>query len=321
MTEPSQPAADRRLFLRTCASGAAAAVLSGCTEPSGREGSGVDAGKATPVAKEGQAMVARDASARMPVVFVGHGSPMNAIEDNAWSRAFAALGRALPKPKAVLAISAHWCTRGSFVTADSMPKTIHDFGGFPQALYEVEYPAQGSPSLCARVRQLLQEREAKESREWGLDHGTWSVTKHMWPDASVPIVQLSIDERMSAAQMLEVGRALRDLRGEGVLVLASGNVTHNLRDAFSRMESGDLAVPAWAKGFDDAVVAALNQRDDERLCGMLATAEGKRAHPHPDHWWPLLHAAGAAMRDDERSYPIEGFDLGSLSMRAVLFGA
>ncbi len=265
-------------------------------------------------------MVARDASARMPVVFVGHGSPMNAIEDNAWSRAFAALGRALPKPKAVLAISAHWCTRGSFVTGDTMPKTIHDFGGFPQALYEVEYPAQGSPSLCARVRQLLQEREAKESREWGLDHGTWSVTKHMWPDASVPIVQLSIDERMSAVQMLEVGRAMRDLRGEGVLVLASGNVTHNLRDAFSRMESGDLAVPAWAKGFDDAVVAAINQRDDERLCGMLATAEGKRAHPHPDHWWPLLHAAGAAMRDDERSYPIEGFDLGSLSMRAVLFG-
>lgn len=319
MHEPLNASPDRRHFLRTFASGAAAAALASCTEPAGKQGK--DAANAAGTAQQPDAQrTPRDPSARMPVVFVGHGSPMNAIEDNVWSRAFESLGKALPRPKAVLAISAHWCTRGTFVTVDTMPKTIHDFGGFPKELYEVQYPAPGSPSLCARVRQLLAEREPQDSRDWGLDHGTWSVTKHLWPDASVPIVQLSIDDRMSPVQMLAVGRSLRDLRDEGVMVLGSGNVTHNLRDAFSRMESGDLAVPAWAKTFDDAVVGALTQRDDERLAGLLATKEGKQAHPYPDHWWPVLYAAGAATKDDERSYPIEGFDLGSLSMRAVRFG-
>jgi 4,5-DOPA dioxygenase extradiol len=320
MTHSDSLGADRRQFLRSCASGAAAVALAACAEPDGKRDNDSASAAGSLTKPEGQPSL-RDPSARMPVVFVGHGSPMNAIEDNEWSRAFTALGKALPRPKAVLAISAHWCARGSFVTADAMPKTIHDFGGFPKALYEVQYPATGSSSLCARVRQLLVDREAEDSLEWGLDHGTWSVTRHLWPDASVPIVQLSIDERMTPVQMLAVGRSLRDLRAEGVLVLASGNVTHNLRDAFSRMESRDFAAPAWAKAFDDAVVAALDQRDDEMLAGLLATAEGKQAHPHPDHWWPLLHAAGAAMEDDARAYPISGFDLGSLSMRAVRFGA
>ena len=255
----------------------------------------------------------------MPVAFVGHGSPMNAIEDNAWSRGFRDLGSRLPRPSAVLVISAHWYTRGTAVTANERPPTIHDFGGFPEPLYEMQYPAKGDPDLADRVVNLVGPGLASTSLDWGLDHGTWSVLHHMWRQADVPVVQLSIDGRASASRHVEIGRAIAPLRDEDVLILGSGNIVHNLGDAFGRMRSGDVSTPAWAAEFDDAVVGGLEARDTAALARLIGSPEGRKAHPTPEHYLPLLYAAGAA-GDDPVSFPITGFDLGSLSMRAVIFG-
>ncbi|MGE3174550.1 MAG: 4,5-DOPA dioxygenase extradiol [Planctomycetota bacterium] len=262
------------------------------------------------------------AAERMPVLFVGHGSPMNAIEDNAWSRAFRDLARGLPQPRAILAVSAHWFVDGTWLTGDARPRTIHDFGGFPDALYEIEYPAPGHRDLAARVQQLLAQRApaAGLREDWGLDHGTWSVLVHMYPDARVPVVQLSIDRRLDAAQHFELARSLLQLRADGVLVLGSGNVTHNLRDAFTRMQRRDDTTPDWARRFDADVAVALQQRDRDRLVSLWPGDLGRQAHPSPDHWWPLLYAAAASDHRDAVTFPIDGFDLGSLSMRAVRFG-
>lgn len=257
---------------------------------------------------------------RMPVLFVGHGSPMNAIEDNAWSCGFRTLGGALPTPKAILAVSAHWYTGGTLLTNNEQPPTIHDFGGFPRQLREVQYPARGSADLAGRVVDLLAERKAKRSDEWGLDHGTWSVLVHLRPEADVPVVQLSLNRRLSMSEHLEVGRALRPLREQGVLILASGNVTHNLGHAFQSMETGDQTRPEWAVTFDREVEAALDQHDFARLPALIATDAGRLSHPWPDHFLPLLYAAGAADDNDRVSYPVSGWDLGSLSMRSVQFG-
>src|SRR5262245_50896045 len=180
----------------------------------------------------------RPASARQPVLFLGHGSPMNALEDNRWSRAFRALGRELARPRAILSVSAHWYLEGSFVTIQDEPPTLHDFGGFPQALYDVQYPAPGAPELARRVRALAGAAAVGESDAWGLDHGTWSVLCHMIPRADVPVVQLSLDARMEPVEHLRLARALAPLAAEGVLVLGSGNIVHNLRDAFGRMRAG-----------------------------------------------------------------------------------
>ncbi|MCA9608729.1 MAG: 4,5-DOPA dioxygenase extradiol [Myxococcales bacterium] len=257
---------------------------------------------------------------RMPVLFVGHGSPMNAIEDNPWSRGFAALRELVPRPTAVLAISAHWFVDGTWLTAEPHPQTIHDFGGFPRALFEVEYPAPGRAALATRVRDLLRERGADLRTDWGLDHGTWSVLCRMYPDADVPVVQLSLDRRLSPRAHLELARDLAALRDEGVLVLGSGNVTHNLRDAFRRMQTGDHETPDWARRFDGELTRALEQHDDAAIVAMSATDDGRLAHPTPDHWLPLIYALGATDERDAVSYPIEGFDIGSLSMRAVRWG-
>ena len=183
----------------------------------------------------------RTASGRMPVLFVGHGSPMNAIEDNRWSRGFRSLGALLPRPRAIMSVSAHWYVEGTFTTASAHPETIHDFGGFPEALYRIQYPAPGDPALALRAASLAGAGRATTTEGWGLDHGTWSVLLHLWPAADVPVVQLSIDGRLPPDRHLAIGRALAPLRDEGVLILGSGNVTHNLRQAFSAMRSGDLA--------------------------------------------------------------------------------
>jgi 4,5-DOPA dioxygenase extradiol len=257
--------------------------------------------------------------ARMPVLFVGHGSPMNAIEDNEWSRGFSALASFVPAPLAILAVSAHWYVRGTFTTGDESPQTIHDFGGFPAPLYEVQYPAPGSPSLSRRVSALLGER-ASVSLEWGLDHGTWSVLRHLRPTADVPVVQLSLDVRLAPEEHVALGRALTPLREEGVLVMGSGNITHNLSDAFSRLDRGDLTTPGWATRFDRDVAVALQSHDVEFLAQAPETEAGRLSHPTPDHYLPLLYAAGAADARDPVRFPITGFDLGSLSMRAVQFG-
>ena len=253
----------------------------------------------------------------MPVLFVGHGSPMNAIEENRWSEGFRELARLLPEPKAILSVSAHWFVAGSFVTADEHPKTIHDFGGVPQELYQVQYPAPGSVELAERVSKLS---GARQSADWGLDHGTWSVLHRLRPGADLPVVQLSIDGRLPPAAHLELGKALAPLRDEGVLIFGSGNITHNLRHAFNAYHRGDATTPSWASGFDAQVADALVQHDGAALSRFVTTSEGKLSHPSPDHYYPLLYAAGAARDEDEVRFPVEGFDMGSLSMRSVILG-
>lgn len=258
---------------------------------------------------------------RMPVLFVGHGSPMNAIEDTPWSRGFAALRELAPRPTAVVAISAHWYTDGTFVTANERPRTIHDFSGFPRALYEIDYPAPGKVDLARELRGILGDERVALSSDWGLDHGTWSVLRWMYPDADVPVVQLSIDRRLDVAAHHELGRSLADLREEGVLIVGSGNAVHNLRDAFGRMQEGSTETPDWARRYDEAVGEVLKQRDTQALLSLWPDSrDGRKAHPTPDHWLPLVYAQAAADERDAVHFPIEGFDLGSISMRSVAFG-
>ncbi len=257
---------------------------------------------------------------RMPVLFVGHGSPMNAIEENRWSRGFRDLAALLPRPKAVLAISAHWYVAGTFTTGNVRPGTLHDFGGFPEPLHRIRYPAPGSPELARRAVKRIGEGRASVRDDWGLDHGTWSVLLHVWPEADVPVVQLSIDGRLSPPEHLAIGRALAPLRDEGVLLLGSGNVTHNLGHAFTAWRTGDSATPAWASDFDERVARAFEAHDDGILLRALETDEGRSAHPTPDHYLPLLYVAGAARPEDAVRFPVTGFDMGSLSMRSILLG-
>ncbi len=252
----------------------------------------------------------------MPVLFVGHGSPMNALEDNVFSRGHAALARLVPRPRAILAVSAHWEADGTFTTLDDPPATIHDFGGFPPALYSMTYVAPGDPALARRAAALAS-GSATEGR--GLDHGTWAVLHRMYPEADVAVVQLALDVRATAGEHAAMGRALAPLRDEGVLILASGNLTHDLRDAVGRMRSGDTSTPDWAAGFDTETAHALEARDEAWLLGALETPDGRRAHPTSEHWLPILYAFGASDAADAVTFPMTGFDLGSLSMRSVLF--
>lgn len=260
------------------------------------------------------------ASTRMPVLFIGHGSPMNAIEDNTWSRGFRALGGLLPQPKAILAISAHWFVPGTFLTGNERPKTIHDFGGFPDELFRMQYPAPGNIALANRVVQLLGPERAALRDDWGLDHGTWSVLHYLRPAADVPVVQLSLDARMRPSAHVDLARSLVPLRDEGVLILGSGNATHNLRYAMSSYQRGDLSTPEWASRFDADVERASLQHDATYLAKAIETDAGRLSHPTLDHYLPMLYALGASTPTDQVQFPITGFDLGSLSMRSVLLG-
>lgn len=258
---------------------------------------------------------------RMPVIFAGHGSPMNAIQDNRWSRGFASLRDEVPQPNAILAVSAHWFVDGTWLTGNANPPTIHDFSGFPPALYEIDYPAPGKNNLARRVRQLIGEERAELNSDWGLDHGTWSVLRWMYPEADVPVIQLSIDRRLDPRGHFELARSLAELRDEGVLILASGNIVHNLRDAFARMRTGSVETPDWAQRFDETVTNILHQRDTNALLSVWPdTPDGQRAHPTPDHWLPLIYAYAATDDGDQARFPNDGFDWGSLSMRNVVLG-
>jgi 4,5-DOPA dioxygenase extradiol len=256
---------------------------------------------------------------RLPVLFVGHGSPMNAIEDNVWSRALRALGAQLPRPRAILSVSAHWFVPGSFVGADERPETIHDFSGFPPTLYAVQYPAPGDVGLARRVAELLGPARVAPSTDWGLDHGTWSVLVHLHPAADVPVVQLSIHDRLPPLEHLALGRALAPLRDEGVLVMGSGNLVHNLGHALRSSARGDFSTPAWASAFDAEAASAVEAHDHGFLARALESGTGRMAHPTPDHYLPLLYAAGAAGDSGPVRFPVTGFDLGSLSMRSIWF--
>jgi 4,5-DOPA dioxygenase extradiol len=257
---------------------------------------------------------------RMPILFIGHGSPMNAIEDNTWSRGFRALGALLPRPKAILSVSAHWYRPGTFLTGNAQPETIHDFGGFPDQLFQMQYPAPGDSALANRVVRLLGAERAGVRDDWGLDHGTWSVLHHLRPAADVPVVQLSLDTQLPPMAHVDLARALAPLRDEGVLIMGSGNATHNLRYAMTSSARGDVSTPEWAAGFDAEVEKAASQHDAAYLARAIESEAGRMSHPTLDHFLPLLYALGAATPSDQVSFPVAGFDLGSLSMRSVLYG-
>lgn len=254
-------------------------------------------------------------SARMPAIFIGHGSPMNALEDNATTRAWRNLGATIEKPKAILAISAHWTTRGTQVTAMDAPRTIHDFGGFPQALFDMQYPAPGDPLLAARVRDVLAPLEVGFDQDWGLDHGTWSVLCRMFPDARVPVVQLSIDTAQPPSHHIDLGRRLSVLRDEGVLLLATGNVVHNLR--MMRWNSNE-AYP-WAQRFNDRVRNCVLQADLEQLAGYAEWGDDAALSvPTPEHFLPLFYIVGSRREDDTVTIPVDGIEHASISMLSVV---
>ncbi|ARU92897.1 4,5-DOPA-extradiol-dioxygenase [Tatumella citrea] len=255
---------------------------------------------------------------RMPVLFLGHGSPMNVLEDNRYTQCWQALGQQLPRPKAILAISAHWYTHGTAVTAMDKPRTIHDFGGFPQALFDTLYNAPGSPELAEQVANLLSPVPVIMDHNWGLDHGSWGVLIKMYPDASIPVVQLSIDGTQPAEYHFALGQKLAALRSQGVMIVASGNVVHNLRKA--RWGGGDEAYP-WAVSFNDYVRENLQWQGNPAqhpLVNFMQHDGAALSNPSVEHYLPLLYVLGAASPEDKISVPIDGIEMGSLSMLSVL---
>jgi len=257
---------------------------------------------------------------RFPAIFFGHGNPMNAIEDNAYSRAWSEIGRTLPKPKAILCVSAHWYLPGTLVTAVERPRTIHDFGGFPRPLYEVQYPAPGDLALCRRVQELT---GAQLDDQWGLDHGTWSVLVHVFPNADVPVVQLSIDETQPAEAHYETGRKLAALRDEEILVIGSGNLVHNLHTFSWGRHPGQLSTQTepfdWAVRFEKNARDWMLSHDHAPLIDYEELGrDAMLSAPTPDHYLPLLYILGASTPDDRVSFPVEGVDGGSVSMLSVV---
>jgi 4,5-DOPA dioxygenase extradiol len=252
---------------------------------------------------------------KMPILFVGHGSPMNAIEENAFTKSLRELKNKLPRPEAIGVISAHWVTRGSQVMGAPWPRTIHDFYGFPKPLYEVEYPAPGAPETAKR---LAMEQHLAVDHKWGLDHGAWSVLHHLYPEADVPVFQMSLDHARTFAEHVALGRELKKERERGVLILGSGNVVHNLHRINWDMPHD--AYP-WAEEFDARVKKAIDDRDVEALATPEKWGEGLlgAAHPTLEHYVPLLYCMGAMEQGDSISYPHEGIEFGTISMRMVLF--
>ena len=259
-------------------------------------------------------------SRRLPAGFFGHGSPMNALMDNAYSRAWAAIGRILPRPKAVLAVSAHWYIPEVAVTAMHQPRTIHDFGGFPKELYAFQYPAPGDTGLANRVSELLAPLPVRHDVEWGLDHGTWSVLCHVYPAADVPVAQLSIDGSQPPRVHYELGKKLAPLRDEGVLVIGSGNIVHNLHAyAWGRQ----VAEPYdWTTRFENKVRELLLAGDHRPVIDYEKLGrDAMLSVPTPEHYLPLLYVIALQGKGDQISFPVEGIDGGSISMLSVQVGS
>jgi 4,5-DOPA dioxygenase extradiol len=253
----------------------------------------------------------------MPVLFVGHGSPMNAVEDNEFSHEWRHLGKDLPRPSAILSISAHWYSNETMVTAMDRPRTIHDFYGFPKELFAVEYPAPGSKALSDRVRRLITTARVVADTQWGLDHGTWSVLRRMYPRADVPVVQLSLDGSKPAAFHFKIGAELKRLREEGVLIVGSGNIVHNLSEADWK---SDLAYP-WAEEFDRTVKEHILDRDFEPLVEYESLGEkARRSIPTNEHYLPMLYVLGASVEHENIGFFNEKVTLGSVGMRGFVIG-
>lgn len=254
---------------------------------------------------------------RMPVVFFGHGSPTNVLEDNVSTRAWAKITANIVRPRAILSVSAHWCTRGIAVTGMANPKTIHDFGrGLPAPLFDCQYPAPGDPQLAKRVRDLLSPLPVALDHDWGLDHGTWAVLTKAYPDADIPVVQLSMDMTKPTDWHYKTGQALRQLRSEGVLIIGSGNVVHNL----PRMEWSETAKPYdWATRFNDLVMDCIIKDQPEKLFDTdVLGQDAALSIPTTDHYWPLFYVLGARHDDDKVTIDPSHIQYKSLSMMSFV---
>ena len=257
---------------------------------------------------------------KMPLLFIGHGNPMNALANNDFTKHLATLGQTLPTPKKIIMVSAHWMTKGVQLQASEKPKMIHDFYGFPQALYDINYPAPGDPALAESVKKNLSAYDAHLDHDWGFDHGGWSVLHHMHPKADIPVVQLSLNQNfMNLRDHYSLARELNKLRSEGVLVIGSGNIVHNLRQ-LSRSENPPVV--DWALEFDELIKKSIVEHNLEQLFAEDSAQHSlwKMAHPSIEHYLPLLYILGAADPDEKIIFPYEAFELGSLSMRSVLIG-
>jgi 4,5-DOPA dioxygenase extradiol len=258
---------------------------------------------------------------KQPVLFIGHGSPMNAIEDNAFSQTWAKMGNEIPKPTAVVVISAHWLTNGTHVTAMENPKTIHDFGGFPQALFDVQYPAKGNPELAKTTADLITSTNVIQDHDWGLDHGTWSVVKHMYPNADIPVLQLSIDYNKPPQYHFDLAKQLQSLRNKGVLIIGSGNMVHNLRMvAWDKLQESEYGFD-WAIEMNALFKEKIGNHDFEPLIQYeKLNAAAMLAIPTPDHYYPLLYTLGIQDSQDEISFFNDKAVGGSLTMTSVKWG-
>lgn len=253
---------------------------------------------------------------KMPVLFVGHGSPMNALEDNEFSRAWKQAGHEVPTPRAIICVSAHWVTRGTLVTAMDKPRTIYDMYGFPPEMYEIRYDAPGSPDLAEQVRHIIKKTEVKDDLEWGLDHGTWSVLTRMFPKADIPVIQISLDANITPGKHYEIASQLKELREEGVLIIGSGNIVHNLR-----MARPDNSVYDWAVQFDQRVASWIEQNEHDPI---IHYEKGDQAAAlainTAEHYVPLLYSLALRDEDDKVSFFADKVMAGSISMRSVRIG-
>lgn len=258
---------------------------------------------------------------KMPVLFLGHGSPMNAIEENEFVEGFRKIGKTIPRPHAILCVSAHWETKGTYVTAMKNPPTIHDFGGFPQALFDVQYPAPGSPELAMETRELVTSTQVELTDSWGLDHGAWSVIKHLYPDASVPVIEMSLDYYQGAQYHYDLAKELNALRKKGVLIIGSGNMVHNLRMvAWNRLSEPEFGFD-WALETDEKMKAYILSGNHEALIDFRSQGKGfDLSIPTPEHYLPLLYTLALQEKDDK----VEIFNSkavgGSLTMTSVKIG-
>jgi 4,5-DOPA dioxygenase extradiol len=252
---------------------------------------------------------------RIPALFIGHGNPMNAITDNPYREAWLALGKRLPKPNAVLCISAHWQTRGTQVCAVENPHTIHDFGGFPAELFAQQYPAPGSPKYAKMVCDLFPANQVTSTLDWGLDHGAWTVLQSLFPEANVPVFQLSLDVNLDFSEHFKLAKQLASLREQGVMIIGSGNIVHNLGKLNMQGKTAE-----WAVSFDDYIKKALESDDEAALLDISRTGDSASlAVPTDEHYLPMLYIAAVKHADDNMLFLTDSFELGALSMRSVIY--
>ncbi|MBX9853788.1 MAG: 4,5-DOPA dioxygenase extradiol [Cytophagaceae bacterium] len=250
----------------------------------------------------------------MPVLFLGHGNPMHAIQENEFTKGWSSTGKALPKPNAILVISAHWETEGTLVTAMENPRTIHDIGGFPKELFEVEYPAPGNPDLAKETKELIKKTTVELDHQWGLDHGTWSVIKHLYPNADVPVIQMSMDYRQTPQWHYELAKELAGLRQKGILIIGSGNIVHNLYRADWNAKDGF----DWAVEANEKIKGLIMNNDHKSLINYsLLGKEVQLAVPSPDHYLPLLYTLGLKSEKEKISFFNDKTELGSISMTSM----